>query len=309
SRTVRLVVRLRRIRRRRGAPPPPTGPRTRYTVVARRPRGHMDSTHRPRILDRGDRGPPGRPRLVERRPGIRPLGRSAATDRGRVGVRLPRRAGPSGLSLGRRTGTGWRTPLQHLAGRLSHPQPGLRRLPGNGPRRRLPTERSRPVQHRGQRVGMVRGPVEPRLARRGVCRYPGQPGRPTHRYGTGDPRRLLPVPPVLLHPLPGRGTDGEHPGQHDRTHGISLCRGPSRTARLSRGHTRNHTPPAPRTKGTPWAARSSSSPRTNNATTPTGATVARSPVHPSPTGSPRRGCGTNGPTAKTPSAARHARAC
>ena len=43
---------------------------------------------------------PGRPRLVARRPGLLPVGRQAAADRGRVGARRPRRAARAPLRRG-----------------------------------------------------------------------------------------------------------------------------------------------------------------------------------------------------------------
>ena len=46
--------------------------------------------------------PPGRPRLLGRRGRLREVGRQAAADRGRVGVRRPRRAGRQDVRLGRR---------------------------------------------------------------------------------------------------------------------------------------------------------------------------------------------------------------
>ena len=45
----------------------------------------------PRLRHRRPAEPPGRARLLARRPGLLPLGRQAAADRGRVGVRRPRR--------------------------------------------------------------------------------------------------------------------------------------------------------------------------------------------------------------------------
>src|SRR3712207_7189922 len=47
--------------------------------------------------------PPGRAGVVGRRGGVLQVGRQAAADRGRVGVRRPRRAGPAAVHLGRRS--------------------------------------------------------------------------------------------------------------------------------------------------------------------------------------------------------------
>ena len=79
---------------------------------------------------------------------------------------------------------------EHVCGRL------LRHLPG----RRLSGQRLRPAQHDRQRVGVVRGLVQPRLPHPGP---PNEPAGAATRHASLDPRRLLPVPPLLLPPLPG----------------------------------------------------------------------------------------------------------
>ena len=65
-----------------------------------------------------------------------------------------------------------------------------RRLARHLPGRRIRAQRPRPAEHLGQRLGMVRRPLRPPDA--------------------GDPRRLLPLPRLLLQPLPGRGAQLQH---------------------------------------------------------------------------------------------------
>ena len=52
---------------------------------------------------------------------------------------------------------------------------------------------------------------------------PGTTRRARRRGRQGDPRRLLPVPRLLLQPLPGRRAELQHPGQLDRQHRASAA--------------------------------------------------------------------------------------
>lgn len=118
-----------------------------------------------------------------------------------------------------RTGPGGRVPLQHLARHLPHPQHRRRRLPRHRARRRLRAQRLRPVQHLGQRLGVVRRLVDHRARHRPP---PGRSERPAHRHGQGHPRWLPPVPPFLLQPLPGRRPHRQQPRQLQWPRGLSL---------------------------------------------------------------------------------------
>ena len=111
------------------------------------------------------RRPPRRARLLERRARLLPVGRRAAADRGRVGVRRPRRSGAGPLRLGRRPAARRQARVQHLAGQLPDHEHPRRRLVRHRARRRLRAQRLRPVQRRRQRLG-VDGRPPGRWARR-----------------------------------------------------------------------------------------------------------------------------------------------
>ncbi len=132
-------------------------------VVAAGLRRGLAAPGGPRLAPRGPHGPSGGACLLAGRDGLLRVGGRAPAERGGVGVRGAR--GPRGpsLPLGRRAAARRRAALQHLAGRVSGAQHGGRRLPGNRARARLRAERLRPLQHRGQRLGVVRGLVQPGL--------------------------------------------------------------------------------------------------------------------------------------------------
>ena len=54
----------------------------------------------------------------------------------------------------------------------------------------------------------------------------GRPEGSSRRRVQSDPRRLLPLPPLLLQPLPGRGPNRKHTRQLHREHGVPLRRHP-----------------------------------------------------------------------------------
>ena len=103
---------------------------------------------------------------LARRPGLLPLGRQAAADRGRVGVRRPRRARGCALRLGRRADPARALAVQHLAGRLPAHQHRRGRPPHHCTGALVRAERARPLQHRRQRLGVVPGPLLPHDVRR-----------------------------------------------------------------------------------------------------------------------------------------------
>src|SRR5690606_969632 len=185
--------------------------RGRHALVAGGPRRLLAPPGRARLGRRRPAGPPGRPRLLERRPGVLRVGGRAPAHRGGMGVRRARRPGRAPLRLGRRTPPGREVDAQHLAGGV----PDARHRGGRvlhhraGPDVRA--ERVRPVADVGQRLGMVRGLVLrrllPPLARRG-------PRRPGHRRAAGHARRVLPVPPLVLPPVPRGGALVQHTGVH-----------------------------------------------------------------------------------------------
>ena len=92
---------------------------------------------------------------------------------------------------------------------------------GDRARDGLRTQRLRPSQHVGQRVGVVRRLVQPRLSPR---RAAGQPIRPSHRTVPRHTRRLIPLPRVVLQPIPRRRKKFQHAGLGHRQHGIPMRR-------------------------------------------------------------------------------------
>ena len=107
----------------------------------------------------------------------------------------------------------------------SPPEYRRRRLRRHLPGRRLPAQRVRPVQRLGQRLGVVRRLVQPRLPRARRTGDPAstRPGRPNGE-APRPARRLVPLPPLLLQPLPRGGAHQEHAGQRDGQHGLPLRR-------------------------------------------------------------------------------------
>ena len=89
------------------------------------------------------------------------VGRQGAADRGRVGVRRPRRPGRRHLRLGRRAHARRPVDGEHLAGRVPPPEHRRRRPHGHRTRRLVPAQRLRPARHDRQRLG-----VDQRLVRR-----------------------------------------------------------------------------------------------------------------------------------------------
>ena len=175
-------------RRRPGRHPPGRG---RRAVVAGGARRGLAPSGGSALEHRRPAEPPGRPRVVARRAGLLPLGRQAPADRGRVGVRRPRRPRPRAVSLGRRAHPRRPVALQHLAGRVPAAQHPRRRLPHHRAGDRVPAQRLRPAQHGRQRVGVVpRRVPRDRVRRPGGRRTPSstrsrrsRPRRTTHRYG------------------------------------------------------------------------------------------------------------------------------
>ena len=99
---------------------------------------------------------------------------------------------------------------------------GGRRLPRDRARARLRAQRLRPLQHLGQRLGVVRGLVQPELPSQRQRRR-GKPRRPARGQLARHPRRLAPLPPLLLQPLPCSRAQLEHPRQLGRQHRLPLC--------------------------------------------------------------------------------------
>ena len=141
------------------------------------------------------------------------MGRQAAPDRGRVGVRGPGRPRRPQVCLGRRVPARRQAPGEHLAGPLPGHEHAGRRLPPDGPGQVVPAQRVRPARHDRQRLGVVRRLVQARCLSLG----PGRRGRrePDRPRGqlrprralpaqASDARRLVPVQPELLLELPAR---------------------------------------------------------------------------------------------------------
>src|SRR5699024_3040397 len=77
----------------------------------------------------------------------------------------------------------------------------------------------------GQRVGVVPRRLRPRLlpelTSKGPARAPAHRG-PVRRTVAHDARRLLPVPRLVLLPVPGGGTLGQHRAVRDGEPGVPL---------------------------------------------------------------------------------------
>ena len=126
-------------------------------------RRELAAPRRPRQLDRGQGRSSGRPRLLVRRRGLRQVGRQAAADRGRVGVRRPRRTGRQEVRLGRRaisttsirsaTTSRATSPIKNTA------KDGYART---SPVQGVPAQRLRPVRHGRQRLAVVQRLVSAR---------------------------------------------------------------------------------------------------------------------------------------------------
>ena len=189
-------------------------------LVDLRARSQLAPAAGPGQLGEAAAGPSRGPRRLGGRGGVRRVGRQGAADRGRVGVRRPRRPGRRHLRLGRRAHA--RRPLdgEHLAGRVPPPQHRRGRPRGHRTRRLVPAQRLRPARHDRQRLGVDQRLVRrsragrPRLLQhrepswrraRGQPR-PGRPGRPDPAQG--DEGRLPPVRTELLPALPAGGPDG-----------------------------------------------------------------------------------------------------
>ena len=97
-------------------------------MVGVQAQGELAPSLRPGLVDQGPGRASGRACRLCRCGGLCPLGRQGPADRGRMGVRRPRRAGPGGVRLGRRVHAGRTPDGQHLAGRLSIPEHASRRL-------------------------------------------------------------------------------------------------------------------------------------------------------------------------------------
>ena len=111
------------------------------------PRGTGQHARRPRAPSRHSR-------LLRRRPGLCRVGRQGAPDRGRMGVRRPRRARRRHLRLGRRVRTEGPPDGEHLAGRVPVAEPAARQVRADLTGPVVPAERLRPVRRRRQRLGV-----------------------------------------------------------------------------------------------------------------------------------------------------------
>ena len=78
--------------------------------------------------------------------------------------------------------------------------------------RRLPGERSRPSQRDGQRLGVDRGLVQPRLP---LARHGDRPAGPTGGDAPDPEGRLVPLPSLVLPALPGCRPPGKHARELD----------------------------------------------------------------------------------------------
>ena len=105
------------------------------------------------------------------------LGRQAAADGGRMGIRSARRPCAGALPWGDELTADGRGTLQHLAGPLPAGQHGWRTASDHRARESLPAERLRALQHVRQCLGMVRRLVH---RRRTTQRPPPDPTGPPH---------------------------------------------------------------------------------------------------------------------------------
>ena len=104
-------------------PPDRPGPARRpLALVGLRPGRLLEASRGAGQRHRRSPGPPGRPGLLGRRRRLREVGRQAAADRGRVGIRRPGRARPEALRLGRRVPARRQVHGQHLAGAVPRPR-------------------------------------------------------------------------------------------------------------------------------------------------------------------------------------------
>ncbi len=140
--------------------------------------------------------PPGRPRVVARRPGLLPLGRQAPADRGRVGVRRPRRSRPGAPIRGATTSPTAGGGAATSGGRVPAAQHPRRRLPDHGAGDRVPAQRLRAAQRGRQRW------------RSGAATRSARPSTPT------GPATILVVDPVAAEQLGPFGAvrGGRSPG-------------------------------------------------------------------------------------------------
>ncbi len=148
-------------------------------MVAVHPRRRLASPARPRQHAKRPRPASGHPRGGRGRRRLRRLGGQGAADRGRVGVRRPRRPRRRDLHLGRRSRPEGQGDGQHLAGRVPLAEPEAAAQARHLRRPQLPAQRLRPLRHGRQRLG-----VDQRLLRRA-----GRRATPAARRGTrGSPR-------------------------------------------------------------------------------------------------------------------------
>ena len=183
--------------------------RGRRAVVVQSPGRGLASSRRPRFSRSTDGADHPVSTSHGTTPPPTPPGPASAADRGRMGIRRPRRPGAEAISLGRRADA--RTArTSATSGRASFRATTRRGwLRRHLPRRRLPAQRLRPVLHDRQRVGVVRRLVSNRLL---TQRPRDDPSRPaTGRKGYEG--RVLSLPRLLLQSLPRGRPHLQHTGQ------------------------------------------------------------------------------------------------
>ncbi len=220
QRAAGLVLRLRRSPLAQAPAHGDRGPSAGRRLVVQDQRRRLASSRGTGIVDRPARGPSRRPGVAPRRLGLLRVDGMPAPYRGRVGVRGSRRSGADGAAVGRRARARWRASLQRLAGQLSRSRSRARRLARHLSGRCFRAERLRPLQRRRQRLGLVRRLVERPSRRAG---HPQSAGS-CHRHRTRHPRRVVPLPRLLLQSLPPVGPYPQHARQRGGTHGLSLRR-------------------------------------------------------------------------------------
>ncbi len=251
-------------------PAPPAGrPRRPVQLVAVGAGGQLAAPAWCAVLAEGARRPPGRPRGVGGRRGVRGVGEQGDPDRGRVGVRGAWRSSGYRVRVGRRTDPRGAVHGQLLAGRVPAQEPAPRRVRVHRAGAHVPAERIRAVPDDRQRLGVdgrlvpVPRRDQPRLLHR---RQPArgrrieQPRSASRRRrpdpAQGHEGRVAPVRRELLPALPTGGPDGAGRGHVHvaprlplrRARRVEQCAArdwPRRAPRASAGPPRSPTPRSP----------------------------------------------------------------